>query len=86
MSQYIRLVRAGEVIEVTDRGTVVAEVRPPGHPVAREQTPRGLLELARQAQATLGLVNDAALYEMENKPVLRGVTVQELLDQERRDG
>ncbi len=30
LSEYLRLVRAGEVVLVTDRGEVVAEIRKPG--------------------------------------------------------
>lgn len=29
LSHYLRLVRAGEVVDVTDRGEVVAQLRPP---------------------------------------------------------
>jgi len=37
LSAYLRLVRAGEVVQVTDRGEVVAEIQAPD--VSREPTP-----------------------------------------------
>ena len=34
LSEYVRLVRAGEHIQITDRGQVVAELIPPRRPRA----------------------------------------------------
>ncbi len=36
LSKYVRKVEAGEVVIVTDRGTVVAELVPPGYAARRE--------------------------------------------------
>ena len=85
LSEYIRMVRAGETVTVTDRGTVVAELRPPGEPSEAAKIPEGLLKLAREGKLKLGLPNDPSLYEMPRKPVLSGITSKELLDQERGD-
>jgi len=82
LSEYLRLVRDGEVVQITDRGTVIAEIRPPGQPAESSRYPEGLLELARKGELTLGLPNDPSLYRVQ-KPVLRGITSQELLDQDR---
>ncbi len=83
LSEYVRQVRAGESILVTDRGEVVAELGPPGRIAARPDLPPGLLEMARRGEVTLGGPNDPSAYP-EMRPVrLRHRTVAELLDQER---
>lgn len=53
LSEFLRLVRAGEVVLVTDRGEVVAELRQPGGNAERSDLPAGLIELARRGLATL---------------------------------
>jgi len=52
LSEYLRMVRRGEEILVTDRGTVVAEIRPPGQAHADVPYP-ALLEAARDGRARL---------------------------------
>ena len=54
LSEYIREVRSGERVLVTDRGEVVAELSPPGLTVSASPVPAGLEALARRGQATLG--------------------------------
>ena len=83
LSEYLRLVRTGELVQVTDRGTVVAEIQAPGLTRYAARVPAGLLELARRHEATLGLPNDPSLYEVGRAPALDGMTTQELLDAER---
>lgn len=80
LSAYLRLVRDGEVVQITDRGTVIAEIRPPSQPADASRYPNGLLELAREGELTLGLPNDPSLYEVADDPVLRETTSKELLD------
>jgi prevent-host-death family protein len=41
LSEYVRLVREGEHVQVTDRGQVVAELVPPA-PAKSHDPPRGL--------------------------------------------
>jgi antitoxin (DNA-binding transcriptional repressor) of toxin-antitoxin stability system len=56
LSEYIRLVREGEVIMVTDRGEVVAELRAPVEPeneLLRKYP--GLAEMARKGLVRLPL-------------------------------
>ena len=53
LSEYVRLVRAGEVVLVTDRGEVVAELRQPYGSGERTDLPPGVLELARRGLCTL---------------------------------
>ena len=83
LSEYLRLVRAGEVVMVTDRGEVVAELRPPGVGGEVSRYP-GLEELARRGQVRLGEPNRPGLY-----PGLPAVTApgvaERLLDEERGD-
>jgi antitoxin (DNA-binding transcriptional repressor) of toxin-antitoxin stability system len=53
LSEYLRLVRAGEAVLVTKRGEVVAELRQPSKVSSRTDLPAGVLELARRGLATL---------------------------------
>ena len=46
LSEYVRLVRAGEHVQVTDRGQVVAELMPPT-PVKGRDPAAGYRRLAR---------------------------------------
>jgi len=82
LSHYVREVRQGEVVQVTDRGEVVAELRPPvpQHELFAKY-PR-LLELAEQGRIRLGGPNRPELYE-RMPPALKGITSTELLDQDR---
>jgi antitoxin (DNA-binding transcriptional repressor) of toxin-antitoxin stability system len=82
LSEYVRRVRAGETVLVTDRGEVVAELSPPGESAARPGLPPGLLELARKGLVTLGGPNDPSLYRNLPRVRLRGSSA-ELLDAER---
>jgi len=54
LSEYLRRVRLGESVLVTDRGEVVAELQPPGHGQSDTSVPPGLLALAKRGTATLG--------------------------------
>ncbi len=63
LSQYLRDVRRGEVVLVTDRGEVVAELRPPGGAVIGESdTERGLRRLAEAGGLVVREPHDASLY------------------------
>jgi len=61
LSEYLRAVRGGEQVLVTDRGQVVAELRPPGPPGAELPHP-GLLELVHRGAARLGAPNTPDVY------------------------
>lgn len=80
LSEYLRLVREGEEILVTDRGRVVAELRHPG--------PRGdipypaLLEAVRGGRVRLGTRNRPELYPQLDR-VLPSGSGASLLDEER---
>jgi antitoxin (DNA-binding transcriptional repressor) of toxin-antitoxin stability system len=82
LSEYIRHVRAGQGVLVTDRGEVVAELGPPGHGAVDASVPPGLVALARRGLVTLASRGDAKAY-----PPLprrrRRYRAADLLDEER---
>lgn len=82
LSEYIRHVRAGEGVLVTDRGEVVAELIPPGHGATDTSVPPGLLALAKQGLVTLGAPADATVYPTLPR-VLKRDRAAQLLDEER---
>jgi len=82
LSEYIREVRSGDGVLVTDRGEVVAELIPPGQGIDERGIPSGLVALARRGQLTLGTSNDAALYP-KLPPLLKRHRAIALLDEER---
>ncbi|PYQ22862.1 MAG: hypothetical protein DMF79_05115 [Acidobacteria bacterium] len=80
LSEYLRLVRNGEEILVTDRGEVVAELRQPSPRVALPYP--ALLEVIRQGRARVGLPNRPDLYPAVG-PVMAPGAAAKLLDAER---
>jgi len=83
LSEYLRAVRAGETVLVTDRGRVIAELRPPGQPGYDLESP-ALATLVRE-----GLVRPAVANRPELYPVLprraREGTALALLNETRGD-
>jgi prevent-host-death family protein len=82
LSAYVRELRSGETVLVTDRGEVVAELLPPGQSGHSPEVPSVLVALARNGQLTLGAANQAELYP-KLSPLLPEGRAQQLLDQER---
>ena len=78
LSEYVRLVRQGEEILVTDRGVVVAELRRPGSHAAEVPYP-ALAEAARQGRVRIGARNRPNLYP-SLEPLLPEGSAEELLD------
>lgn len=82
LSEYLRLVRAGERVQITDRGKVVAELRPPPMP-------------GGDAAAGLAALEQRGLIRPPEKPgrmryrrmprVAPAGTAQRVLDEERGD-
>ncbi|MDI7267636.1 MAG: type II toxin-antitoxin system prevent-host-death family antitoxin [Myxococcota bacterium] len=64
LSRYLDEVKRGEVVLVTDRGKVVAEIRPPASAVAsaRDEFERRLDPWVRAGRARLGAPNEPAWY------------------------
>ena len=83
LSEYLRQVRSGESVLVTDRGEVVAEITPPGHRTADGEVSAALLALAKRGLATLGAPGDADLYPALPRRRKRRFTAAQLLDEER---
>jgi antitoxin (DNA-binding transcriptional repressor) of toxin-antitoxin stability system len=84
LSEYVRDVRGGEEILVTDRGVVVAELRPPTPPEARDAVHPGLATLARRGVLSLGKGNCPDLYTPLSA-ILASGSAAELLAAERQD-
>lgn len=84
LSEYVRWVRAGEVVLVTDRGEVVAEIRRPGQASQGPEVEPGLLDLVNRGLLRLGAPNSSDLYP-DLPPALRATTSATLLDAERGD-
>jgi antitoxin (DNA-binding transcriptional repressor) of toxin-antitoxin stability system len=82
LSEYLRLVRGGEEILVTDRGEVIAELRQPSPRVGLPYP--ALLELVRQGRARLGSANRPELYR-PLASVMPAGTAATLLEAERGD-
>lgn len=82
LSHYVRLVEAGESVLVTDRGTVVAELRPPGTTTQPPEPDTGLAALVRSGSATAGAPHDRSLYTPRPRALDPG-RLAELLDAER---
>ena len=83
LSEYVRDVRSGEGILVTDRGQVVAELNPPGHGAAAalDATP-GLAALVRKGLIEPGASNEFARYPRLPRALRRSRSA-DLLDAER---
>jgi prevent-host-death family protein len=82
LSEYVRLVRNGEEVLVTDRGAVVAELVPPGRVPVNSNVPAALMDLAARGLLTIGAPNDPAAYP-KLTPVLPPGRAASLLDEER---
>jgi len=82
LSEYLRYVRRGETIVVTDRGDVVAEIVPPGRAHDGQLDPR-LLEAARKGEIRLGRHHDPAVYHRPPVVRLPEGTALLLLDEDR---
>lgn len=81
LSEYLRWVKAGEDVLVTERGEVIAELHGPT-PRSARPTRAGLEELARQGLARLGARNDPAAYPAFDSVLAPGAASR-LLDAER---
>jgi prevent-host-death family protein len=84
LSEYVREVRAGEAVLVTDRGEVVAELVPPRHGSDQNGVSPDLAALVREGKVTLGLPNDPSAYPKMPR-LSKKISSAELLDQERGD-
>lgn len=85
LSAYLREVRHGEVYLVTDRGTVVAELRPPrADHVAEDSVDAALDRMAERGELRRGLPNRPDLYRATGVRV-DPAAIRAALDAERAD-
>ena len=84
LSKYLRRVRRGDTIVITDRGTAVAEIVPPGTAGVDPSLPPGLIELAKKGAVRLGGRNHPGLYPLLPSVLPPGEAAR-LLDEERGD-
>ena len=82
LSQYIRRVRDGQLVIVTDRGQVVAELRPPGQIPAGTKIDPAVARLVNRGLLVPGARNDARSYPRQSRSMRSG-TITTLLDAER---
>jgi antitoxin (DNA-binding transcriptional repressor) of toxin-antitoxin stability system len=82
LSDYIRQVRSGDTVLVTDRGEVVAELSPPGH-AAGGEVAGAMVALAKRGLATVGAPADSSLYPRLPRRRKRKLTAAQMLDDER---
>jgi antitoxin (DNA-binding transcriptional repressor) of toxin-antitoxin stability system len=83
LSEYLRRVRLGESVLVTDRGEVVAEFSPPTRGVSDTSLPAALLALARRGLATLGTPSDGDCYKALPRSRRGRRSAAQLLEDER---
>ena len=84
LSEYLRRVRLGERVLVTDRGEVVAELLPPGQGQVDPTVPLGLQSLNKRGLLTFGDLVGTALYPtLRRKQGARRRSVAQMLDEER---
>ena len=83
LSEFLRLVKSGEQVLITDRGEVVAMLGPPGPAFEQAEFPR-LEQLIREGRATRGGKNRPELYPPQPTRITRA-ELERLLDEERSD-
>jgi antitoxin (DNA-binding transcriptional repressor) of toxin-antitoxin stability system len=83
LSEYLREVRRGESVLVTDRGQVVAELSPPRHGANDPDAPAALLALAKRGLVTLGRAGDNSPYEAMPRSRRGRRSAAQMLDEER---
>jgi antitoxin (DNA-binding transcriptional repressor) of toxin-antitoxin stability system len=81
LSSYLRAVRSGEVVLVTDRGRVVAELRQPTSGLPLNSLDLAVERLAAEGQLVRGLPQDSRAYR--RSPLRRSVSTADLLIAER---
>ncbi len=84
LSEYLRLVKGGEHVLVTERGVVIAELTPPGRAAAAADPYPGLAELVRRGLASGVYENDPTAYPRMPRLAPEG-TAQRLVDELRGD-
>ena len=84
LGRYVRRARDGEIVLITDRGRVVAELRAPISVRGLPEAMLGLVALVDKGEATLGLATDASVYQPSGVDLAPGMALT-LLAEERGD-
>lgn len=84
LSEYLRIVKSGEPVLVTERGVVIAELVPPGQATAAGERYPGLANLVRRGLANAVHENDPRAYPPMPRIAPEG-TAQRLIDEDRED-
>jgi antitoxin (DNA-binding transcriptional repressor) of toxin-antitoxin stability system len=82
LSEYVRQVRAGQVVVVTDRGQVVAELRSPGQVPPGAKVDPAVARLVNRGILVLGTPNTGRVYPSLSR-LLRSTSSAKLLEAER---
>ena len=82
LSEYVRQVRAGKVVVVTDRGQAVAELRSPGEVPAGAKVNEAVARLVNRGLLIPGAPNTLRIYPRLSR-LLRSTTSAKLLNAER---
>ena|SRR5688572_4220372 len=83
LSEYLRLVSAGETFLVTDHGEVVAELGAPQRETIKAGIPAGLADLVARGKIRLGTGNETSVYRKFKRATPEG-TARRLLDEDRK--
>ncbi len=81
LSEYLRLVKLGEQVLITEHGVVIAELRQPGLSPAEQRYP-GLADLVRRGVASAVHENDPDAYPRMKRLLPEGEALR-LLDESR---
>jgi antitoxin (DNA-binding transcriptional repressor) of toxin-antitoxin stability system len=84
LSKYVKRVQSGEVVQVTDRGRVVAELRPPTPKRKFPPELAGLQDLIDEGIVREPAPNSPSLYKRSRLRCPDG-TVEKLIDELRED-
>ena len=83
LSEYLRKVQAGEVVLVTDRGRIVAEIREPSAAPLARPVPAGIRRMALEGRVRLSTIpNSRELYPEMARVAPEG-TASRLIDEDR---
>ena len=86
LSEYIRMVKAGETVLVSERDEVVAELRPAHHqPTGKLTFEEAIEALAARGEATLASDSFNGWKGFKNKVRLKGLSSKKLLDELREE-
>lgn len=80
LSSYLKTVRKGETVLVTDRGEAVAEICPLGYSTLPKDADPGLVDLSRVGRLSLGAANEPGLYP-DLPPIMPEDSAARLLDE-----